>query len=367
MPLYMDFHKIENVTVEDVKKAHMADIAIQDKYGVRYLQFWVNQDAGTVFCLIEGPDPETCEKVHQMAHGNIACALTEVETGFYEMMMGAGHAVNNYGLVQKKNGSEDTGYRTILVISVYGITKAATSKDLSMLLTPHWARKIVREQIEKHNGRHVAWDTDDSMISAFDDAAVAVTCALSVKHALGQFEHRQPDIIFHMGISASQPVTKEGDFFTDAIKLGHRLSLTAPDNQIRTCALVRKICKNEELFQSDTIKSLSPHEQDFLSHLIQVAETKISDQQFDLNKLSTEVCVSRPQLYRKLTALTGRSPNDFMINLRMQKALALLRQKRSGIAEIAFNSGFNSPSYFSKCFVEKFGCTPSAFLKNVAV
>ncbi|HRN54904.1 MAG TPA: DUF4242 domain-containing protein [Agriterribacter sp.] len=364
MPLYMDFHHIENVTIEDVKRAHIADVAIQDKYGVRYHQFWVNQEAGAVFCLIEGPDPQTCEKVHQAAHGNIACALTEVEPGFYEMMMGSGHTVNSHGLVQKKNGTPDTGYRTILVVSLYGITKATASSDLFMLLTPNWARKIVREQMEGFWGRHLAWDTDDSLIAVFDDATDAVHCALGIKKSLEQFENKQPEIIFKMGLSASQPVTKAGDFFREAIQLGHRLSLTAPDNQILVCDLVKKICGNEDVFSDDAIKSLNTKEQEFISHLIYVAASKISDRKFDLNKLSSEVCVSRPQLYRKITALTGRSPNDFITDLRMQKALSLLRQKKSGIAEIAYHAGFNSPSYFSKCFVEKFGCTPSTFLKK---
>src|SRR6188472_2803424 len=100
MPLYMDFHKFDSITIEDVKTAHMADVAIQDKYGVKYHQFWVNQDAGTVFCLCEGPDKETCELVHQLAHGNKACALTEVESGFYKALMGENHGTDIYGLVK---------------------------------------------------------------------------------------------------------------------------------------------------------------------------------------------------------------------------------------------------------------------------
>jgi AraC-like DNA-binding protein len=50
----------------------------------------------------------------------------------------------------------------------------------------------------------------------------------------------------------------------------------------------------------------------------------------------------------------------------MDKALTLLKQKKSNIAEVAYETGFNSPSYFTKCFTEKFGCTPSAFAKTVA-
>ncbi|WP_200975061.1 nickel-binding protein [Echinicola sp. 20G] len=87
----MDFHQFEHLSIEDVKTAHIADVAIQDAYGVKYHQFWVNEKAGTVFCLVEGPDKETCELVHQMAHGAVPCALTEVEVGFYDLVMGKGH------------------------------------------------------------------------------------------------------------------------------------------------------------------------------------------------------------------------------------------------------------------------------------
>lgn len=362
----MDYHKIENVTVEDVKKAHMADVAIQDKYGVRYLQFWVNQEAGSVFCLVEGPDAETCEKVHKMAHGNIACALTEVETGFYEKMMGKGHSIDDQGWVHRENGLHDNGYRTILLISVYGITSATVSSDLSMLLTPQWARKLVREQIEAFSGRHLIWDTDDSLIGIFNDTTDAVSCALRIKMLLEQFEPRQPEIIFKIGLNCSQPVTEKGDFFKDAVKLAHRLSITVQNNQVLTSSLVKKLCKNEELFSNDAIRSLTEKDEKFLTDLIGEAETQIADQQFDLTRLSSKVCVSRPQLYRKITALTGRSPNDFIGDLRMQKALVMLKQKNNNITEIAFETGFNSPSYFTKCFAEKFGCPPSVFLKRVS-
>lgn len=65
MPLYMDYHKFPSITIEEVKQAHMADKKAQDKYGVIYHQFWVNEKEGTIFCLIEGPNPEACFQVHR--------------------------------------------------------------------------------------------------------------------------------------------------------------------------------------------------------------------------------------------------------------------------------------------------------------
>jgi hypothetical protein len=75
----MDFHQFESITVEDVKKAHIADISVQEKFGVKYHQFWVNEVSGSVFCLVEGPDTKTCELCHQVAHGNIASGQTHLE------------------------------------------------------------------------------------------------------------------------------------------------------------------------------------------------------------------------------------------------------------------------------------------------
>jgi len=368
MPLFMDFHKFDNITIEGVKTAHIADIGVQDQYGVKYHQFWVNEDEGSVFCLVEGPDAATCEKVHQIAHGNVACALTVVETGLYEKMMGKDIRVN-HGHVQRADGSEDLGYRNILVASVYGITAAKSSKDLSLLLTPHWARKIITEKISDYNGREIKWEADDSQIGIFDDNTLAVQCALQIQEALIQnMKQELPEIIFKIGLSASQPVTKVGDFFNEAIKLAHRLSTTVQDNQVLTSSLVKRLCKEEHLLNNEIlIRSLNASEEEFISKLLGITEANLSEQDFDLDNLSSEICISRPQLYRKVKALTGRSPNDFVHDIRMNKALALLKQKKANITEIAFETGFNSPSYFTKCFTEKFGCTPSMFAKASVV
>ena len=69
MPTYMDVHDIPGVKAEDVAGAHEADMRVQDKYGVNYIQYWVDEEQGKVFCLVDAPDPETANKVHREAHG----------------------------------------------------------------------------------------------------------------------------------------------------------------------------------------------------------------------------------------------------------------------------------------------------------
>ena len=78
MPLFMDVHTVEGATEEDVAKAHAADLAAQDKHGVRYLKYWVDEKAGKIFCLAEAPDAEAAVAVHREAHGLVPDEIYEV-------------------------------------------------------------------------------------------------------------------------------------------------------------------------------------------------------------------------------------------------------------------------------------------------
>ena len=73
MPLFMDVHNIEGgVSASDVAGAHQADLAAQDAHGVKYLRYWVDEEAGKIFCLVEAPDAESANTVHREAHGLVA-------------------------------------------------------------------------------------------------------------------------------------------------------------------------------------------------------------------------------------------------------------------------------------------------------
>lgn len=79
MPLFMDVHTLEGgVTKEDVAAAHAQDLAIQDRYGVAYVRYWVDEAGGRIFCLAEGPDAESVRRVHAESHGLVADAVHPV-------------------------------------------------------------------------------------------------------------------------------------------------------------------------------------------------------------------------------------------------------------------------------------------------
>jgi Protein of unknown function (DUF4242) len=82
MPLYMDVHHLDSgVSIDDVAKAHAADLAVQDNYEVKYLRYWVDEGHGTIFCLVEAPSPDAATTVHREAHGLVANEVHLVKEG----------------------------------------------------------------------------------------------------------------------------------------------------------------------------------------------------------------------------------------------------------------------------------------------
>ena len=83
MALFMDVHTMGGpVGLSDVEQAHAADLRTQDRYGVSYLRYWVDEGQGKIFCLVEAPDADAAESVHREAHGLVADAIFPVAEGF---------------------------------------------------------------------------------------------------------------------------------------------------------------------------------------------------------------------------------------------------------------------------------------------
>lgn len=111
-------------------------------------------------------------------------------------------------------------------------------------------------------------------------------------------------------------------------------------------------------------KDFISSDQSLINKIIQVIETRISDTTLSAETLSQEVGMSRVHLFRKLKKITGQSPSDFIRRIRLQKAARLLEEDTGYIKEIAFEVGFTSLSYFSRCFHEFYGVKPSEYSKS---
>jgi signal transduction histidine kinase/DNA-binding response OmpR family regulator len=105
-------------------------------------------------------------------------------------------------------------------------------------------------------------------------------------------------------------------------------------------------------------------EEKFLMRVKGVVDKFLGDESFSVEQLSKEVGMSRAQLHRKLIALTGVSASRFVRNYRLEHAHQLLQNKVGTVSEIAYRVGYSSPAYFTKCFTEDFGISPSQVKKE---
>ena len=110
--------------------------------------------------------------------------------------------------------------------------------------------------------------------------------------------------------------------------------------------------------QRDIIAEDGDTDSNFLDRLRQLVQEQMADSDFGVESLASDMSLSRVQLYRKVKALTGRTPVDIIRLSRLNRAKVLLAQGRKNISEVAYDVGFSSPSYFTKCFKEEYGMLP---------
>src|SRR5881397_2342119 len=147
MPLYMDRHDLDAVTPEDLAAAHVKDLEVQEKYGVRYVTYWFDPSSMTVFCLADAPSAAAAETVHRESHGLIAYQIIEVD----------GRAVVEFlGRIQEPAPGDPwvaTAFRTILFTDMEGstsLTQRLGDATAIEVMRSHLA--IVRQSLREHGG-----------------------------------------------------------------------------------------------------------------------------------------------------------------------------------------------------------------------
>ena len=108
-------------------------------------------------------------------------------------------------------------------------------------------------------------------------------------------------------------------------------------------------------------KNITPVDQKFLQRVFDLISQHISDSSLDVELLVENLALSRSVLHRKILSLTGETPGGLIRRVRLKKAASLIEQKFGNLSEIALETGFNNPAYFSECFKKQFGVSPSQY------
>jgi len=361
MPIYMDFHDLpDGVTAKDVAEMHQADLKIEHKYNCRGLTYWCDESRRTGFCLIEAPNEQAIKELHEQSHGAVPQRIIEVNDTLVESFLGRIEDPENTQNTEL-NIINDSAFRILMVIHLKKkILRTENIGTLNAAIRGY--KKSVINIISKHKGRMVKQESD-SFLMSFTSATNAVESAIKIQEL-----HNcviTPDLDFKIGISAGIPVTNKESIFEDTIKKAEYLTYVTNGNIILTPE-VKDLYESENQNNPINIKDVFPLrtiDMDFLVNLFEYTEhawTHSNTSAIDYNK---NLGLSKSKLYRTMMPILGKSPNGFLKDFRLNKALQLLDKQNANISEIAYKTGFSSPAYFSKCFQEVYGILPSNYIK----
>jgi len=366
MPIYMDRHDVsEAVTAENVAQLHQADLKIQHKFGCRGLTYWFDEKRKTAFCLIEAPNERAIEEMHSHAHGQVPHRVIEVDTTIVESFLGR---IEDPATAQNThlNIINDPAFRTILALTIrFNSLKNYKSESYNTFQTKY--SNFLAGVINRHKGR-IANQFETNLIASFESVTEAVTCAFEIqtRYKMMLNEVGLNEFSLKIGLSAGVPVTDKKLIFEDTINLAKRMHHIAKAEIVMTTE-VKDLYKSENLNQFinvDKVEVLASDDEHFLTRLFDFIELEWKNNDLNVEVFNKYLGFSKSQLYRKMMALVGESPNNFLMSYRLDRALSLFTKETGNVSEIAFESGFSDPSYFSKCFHRKYSLSPSAYLRN---
>lgn len=364
MPIYMDRHDVsETVTAENVAQLHQEDLKIQDQFFCRGLTYWFDEKRKTAFCLIEAPNAKAINKMHKLAHGQVPHRVIEVDSSIVESFLGRiedPEKAQNTAL----NIINDPAFRTIMVIDLKRLSLMHNDSG-QFKSSLHKYNNALLNLLNVHEGIPVK-QTENHFLVSFKSVSNAINAASGIQLLFKDFRKKinNDKILLKIGLSAGVPVTEKQLLFEDTIKLAERMCKIIR-GEIIVSAEVRELYNSENanaLSEGEGIFFLTQTDENFLTLLMDYIESSWSDTNLKVDDFSKPLRCSKSQLYRKMILLTGKSPNTFINEYRLHEALVLLNKNSGNISEIAYETGFSSPSYFSKCFQKKYGHLPSDYL-----
>lgn len=351
----MDLHIIPGVKAKGVAEAHKLDMGTEEEFECKCMTYWVDEARGNVFCLIDAPNQEAVASMHAKSHGLVPHRIIEVQTSVVEAFLGRVSdpdetAYYDDGL----KVFHEPSFRILLMVKGHdsALLRAKYGREKASVVLSHH-QQVMKSVVKENNGSEVE-AKGNCFLASFTSAVKAVTCALAIQQQLSDEE-------VCISLCAGEPVGRNDNLFGDTIQTASRLCLLARNTKPMLTSAVNELVSKE--FSSDHAKlaSLSPADEDFIYQLFNTLEENYSEPDFLLEDYCQAMAMSQSQLYRKVVALSGLSPNALLKEFRLQKARELLAKKQHSISEVSFETGFTSPSYFTKCFKSKYGILPLAY------
>jgi class 3 adenylate cyclase len=236
VPFFMDRHEFVGLSAEEAALAHVKDLKIQGRYGVRFLTYWFDEERQTAFCLAEAPNADALEEVHRASHGYMAYEIIEVDEPTVARFMG--------GILEHPPGEAyvEAAFRTIVftdIVESTSLTQRLGDAGAMAIVRAH--DEIVRGALERHRGSEVK-HTGDGMMAAFPSVVSAIECAVEIQRRIAEAEGTgRISVRVRIGMAAGEPVTEGKDLFGATVQVAARLCSRADPGGILVAGAVHDL------------------------------------------------------------------------------------------------------------------------------
>ncbi|AVR45311.1 hypothetical protein C7S20_08545 [Christiangramia fulva] len=364
MPVFMDLHIGQGLTAEDIAMAHQMDLKIQGDFDCKCLTYWFDKERGNAYCLVDAPSKEAVYELHRNSHKQLPDEIIEVDRRVIKAFLGRIHdpEVVDYMIDQKIKVFNDPAFRVLLMLRIRDrqrLVHELGEKKAGEYLNAF--EKVSQHQILKNNGM-AAESGKGVTVATFTSAIQAVICAIDIQN----FLHNDLEKIdLKIGIHAGQPVEKNPGLFENTLRFIRFICCFENSSNIivsHTVTNLMESAQNSTLLNSPSVRCISKADENFLKSLIEVIYNNWQNPLFEMKDYLNTMSMSKSQFYRRCIETTGHSFNRVLREYRLHQALEKLMKTEKNVAETAFASGFNSPSYFTKCFQKHFNIHPSEYL-----
>ncbi|NNK39965.1 MAG: helix-turn-helix transcriptional regulator, partial [Winogradskyella sp.] len=206
----------------------------------------------------------------------------------------------------------------------------------------------VSKTLETYNGKIIRTDNNHYVVT-FESVTDAIPCTYKIQYRFKYVtpKHQSFSRRLNIALSATPQYNEPQVAFTK------NLCEIIKDQVVMTSTVKSLYQRANEHAEIDTerVRVLTVKEEEFFSQIIEVLEQYWAQSSLTVTTFSSALGLTYAQLYRRLLGLTGKAPNQFIKDYRLHKALIMLHDRQGSIAEIAKQTGFNSSSYFSDCFL----------------
>jgi len=362
----MDRHDVsESVNAENVAQLHKEDLKIQEQFNCRGLTYWYDDIKKIAFCLVEAPNKDSILNMHNCAHGEVPNIIIEVDENIVESFLGRIEDPGNSSSTDL-NIINDPAQRTLMVVryktlSLNGVRNSQTDSNM------HHTIKSISNLIKQFGGSLIEHSNGYLLIS-FKSANNAIQCALRLEDL---FKDKiaslyNSNVLIKIGLATGMPVEADKALFEDTIKMADRLCFIDKTNIVMTTEVENLfVTENPDMPNNkNRIYTLPSSEEKYLNTIFNFIEKEWYNAELKVEDFEKPLGACKTQVYRKFILLTGKSPNSFLKEYRLTKALERINKNMQSISETAYETGFNNQSYFSKCFHRRFHLLPSDYIKT---